>query len=178
MDNVGNIFSAKTISDFIKNQRRKIGTETIYNYVKYLENTFLFNKVKRYDIRGKQILETQEKYYLTDIGIRNAVFGYNGSDISKLLENVVYNELVRRGYKVFIGKLDTLEIDFIALKQNEKKYVQVCYVLNDENIEREFAPLEKIKDNYEKMIISTDSLINIGRNGIKQINIIDFLNAV
>lgn len=175
MDNIGNIFSAKTISDFLKSQGRKLSTETVYNYIDALQNAFIINKVKRFDIKGKRILETQEKYYLTDLGLRHAVIGYRDNDISGILENIVYQELIRRGYKVHIGKQGVAEVDFVAEKQEERIYVQVCYVLHEGDMEREFNPLETIADNYKKMVISTDSLIHFNRNGIKQKNIIDFL---
>ena len=175
MDNIGNTFSAKTISDFLKSQGRKLSTETVYNYLKALEGAFLIHKVPRFDIKGKRLLETQEKYYLSDLGLRHAVMGYRDNDISGILENVVYLELLRRGYSVKIGKQGSAEVDFVADKGNDRLYVQVCYVLTDENTNREFAPLEAIDDNYEKVVISTDSLMNFNRGGIKQKNILDFL---
>lgn len=175
MDNIGNTFSAKTVSDFLKNQGRKLSTETVYNYLKALETAFLIHKVSRFDIKGKRLLETQEKYYLSDLGLRHAVMGYRNNDIAGMLENVVYLELMRRGYSVKIGKQDSAEVDFVADKGNDRLYVQVCYVLTEENTDREFAPLEAISDNYEKVVISTDSLISFNRGGIKQKNILDFL---
>ena len=175
MDNIGNTFSAKTISDFLKSQGRKLSTETVYNYLKALEDAFLVHKVPRFDIKGKRLLETQEKYYLSDLGLRHAIIGYRDNDISGVLENVVYLELLRRGYSVKIGKQGAAEVDFVADKGDDRLYVQVCYVLTDENTDREFAPLEAIADNYEKVVISTDSLINFNRGGIRQKNILDFL---
>lgn len=175
MDNVGNVFSAKTVSDFLKNQGRKLSVETVYNYIEALQSAFIINKVKRFDIKGKKILETQEKYYMSDLGLRHAAIGYNDNDISGVLENVVYEELLRRGYKVYIGKQGVAEVDFVAENTDDRIYIQVCYLLHEGDIKREFAPLEAISDNYEKMVISADSLIKINRNGIKQKNIIDFL---
>lgn len=175
MDNIGNTFSAKTISDFLKNQGRKLSTETVYNYLKALENAFLIHKVTRFDLKGKRMLETQEKYYLSDLGLRNAVLGYRDNDISGLLENIVYLELLRRGYTVTIGKRDTVEIDFVANRREERLYLQICYVLTPENTEREFAPLEAIPDNYEKIVLSTDTLLSVNRGGIRQKNIVDYL---
>lgn len=175
MDNIGNTFSAKTISDFLKSQGRKLSVETVYNYIEALQSAFIINKVRRFDIKGKRILETQEKYYMSDLGLRHAVMGYRDNDISGILENVVYQELLRRGYKVYIGKQGVAEVDFVAENKEDRIYIQVCYVLHDGDIEREFAPLETIADNYEKIVISTDSLISFNRNGIKQKNIIDFL---
>lgn len=175
MDNVGNTFSAKTISDFMKNQGRKLSTETVYNYIKALESAFLIHKAVRFDIKGKRILKTQEKYYLSDLGLRHAVRGYRDNDIAGVLENTVYLELLRRGFCVNIGKQDVAEVDFVANKADERIYIQVCYVLTPENTEREFSPLEAISDNYEKLVLSTDTLLRINRGGIRQRNIIDFL---
>lgn len=175
MDNVGNTFSAKTISDFLKNQGRKLSTETVYNYLKALENAFLIHKVQRYDIKCKRLLETQEKYYLSDLGLRHANLGYRDNDIGGILENVVFMELLRRGYKVNIGKQGAAEVDFIAEKMNDKLYVQVCYILKEKDTEHEFRPLEEINDNFEKDVLSTDKLIHFNRNGIKQKNVIDYL---
>lgn len=175
MDNIGNTFSAKTISDFLKNQGRKLSTETVYNYLKALESAFLIHKAVRFDIKGKRVLETQEKYYLSDLGFRHAVMGYRDDDIAGVLENTVYLELLRRGYSVNIGKQDVAEIDFVANRADDRLYIQVCYVLTPENTDREFAPLEAIADNYEKLVLSTDTLLRINRGGIKQKNIVDFL---
>lgn len=175
MDNVGNTFSAKTISDFLKSQGRKLSVETVYNYLKALENAFLIHKVARFDIKGKRILETQEKYYLSDLGLRHAVMGYRDNDIAGILENTVYLELLRRGFSVKIGKQGVTEVDFVANKTDERIYIQVCYILTPENTDREFAPLEAITDNYEKMVISADTLLQINRGGIRQKNIVDFL---
>lgn len=175
MDNIGNTFSAKTISDFLKSQGRKLSTETVYNYLKALEAAFLIHKVERFDIKGKRILETQEKYYLSDLGLRHAVMGYRDNDIAGVLENTVYLELLRRGFSVNIGKQGVAEVDFVADRADDRRYIQVCYILTPENTEREFAPLEAIADNYEKTVISTDTLLNINRGGIRRKNIVDFL---
>ena len=175
MDNIGNTFSAKTISDFLKSQGRKLSIETVYNYLKALESAFLIYKVNRFDLKGKRILETQEKYYLADLGIRHAVLGYRDNDIAGLLENVIYNELTCRGFETNIGKQGVTEIDFIANKHDTRLYLQICYVLTPENTEREFYPLETINDNYEKLVLTTDTLLDINRHGIRQKNIIDFL---
>lgn len=175
MDNIGNIFSAKTISDFLKSQGRKLSTETVYNYLKALESAFLIHKVMRFDIKGRRILETQEKYYLSDLGLRHAVMGYRDNDIAGVLENVVYLELLRRGWSVNIGKQDVAEVDFVATRADDRLYVQVCYVLTPENTQREFGPLEAIADNYEKVVLSTDTLLRINRGGIRQKNIVAFL---
>ena len=176
MDNIGNIFSAKSISDFLKNQGRKLSVETIYNYLKALENAFIISKVQRYDIKGKNILETQEKYYLSDLGFRHAKLGYQSNNISGYLENIVFLELLRRKYKVNIGKQDNKEIDFVANLRDENLYLQVTYLLASlETIEREFSPLKSIKDNYPKMVLSMDNLPESNIEGIKRKRIIDFL---
>jgi len=175
MDNIGNTFSAKTISDFLKSQGRKLSTETVYNYLRALESAFLIHKVVRFDIKGKRILETQEKYYLSDLGLRHAVIGYRDNDIAGVLENTVFLELLRRGFSVNIGKQDVAEVDFVANRADDRLYIQVCYILTPENTDREFAPLEAISDNYEKLVLSTDTLLRVNRGGIRQKNIIDFL---
>lgn len=176
MDNIGNTFSAKSISDFLKNQGRKLSIETIYNYLKALENAFIISKVQRYDIKGKNILETQEKYYLSDLGFRNAKLGYQSNDISSYLENIIFLELLRRKYKVNVGKENNKEIDFIANLRDENLYLQVTYLLaSPETIEREFSPLKAIKDNYPKMVLSMDNLPESNIEGIKRKRIIDFL---
>ena len=176
MDNIGNTFSAKSIFDFLKNQGRKLSIETIYNYLKALENAFIISKVQRYDIKGKNILETQEKYYLSDLGFRNAKLGYQSNDISSYLENIIFLELLRRKYKVNVGKENNKEIDFIANLRDENLYLQVTYLLaSPETIEREFSPLKAIKDNYPKMVLSMDNLPESNIEGIKRKRIIDFL---
>ena len=175
MDNIGNTFSAKTITDFLKSQGRKLSTETVYNYLQALESAFLIYKVNRFDLKGKRILETQEKYYLADLGIRHAILGYRDNDIAGLLENIVYTELICRAFDINIGKQGVTEVDFIANKRDERIYLQICYILTPENTEREFFPLENINDNYEKLVLTTDTLLDINRHGIRQKNIIDFL---
>ncbi len=175
MDNIGSTFSAKNIADFLKSQRRKLSTETVYTYIKALSNSCFIHAVPRYDIKGKKLLETQEKLFLADLGLRHAALGYREQDIAGLLENVVFLELLRRGWSVRIGKLPHAEVDFVAVREDERLYVQVAYILHEGNIEREFSPLEQIPDNYEKVVLSTDTLLRINRNGIRQRNIIDFL---
>ena len=175
-DNIGNIFSAKKVSDYLKSQRLSIGVETVQNYLFYLCSTFALHKVQRYDIKGKRLLELHEKYYLGDIGLRHALFGYRESDIAGMLENLVFLELKRRDYKISIGKYGTREIDFIATKADEKSYLQVSYLLaSKETIEREFSPLLAIKDNYPKYVISMDTIFSTDHDGIKHLNLIDFL---
>lgn len=175
-DNIGNTFSAKNISDFLKNQGRKLSRETVYNYLKALENAYIISKVQRYDIKGKAILETQEKFYLTDLGLRHAKLGYRANDIGEYLENILYLELLRRNYTVNIGKIQTREIDFIGTLRDEKLYIQVTYLLaSPETVEREFSPLKNIKDNYPKYVLSMDNLESYNIDGIKREKIIEFL---
>ncbi|WP_429945946.1 ATP-binding protein [Bibersteinia trehalosi] len=158
-DNIGNTFSGKNVADYFKSQQRKIDLNTVYNYLKALESAFILHRVERFDIKGKEILKTQEKFYLGDVSLLYATMGFRTSLISGILENLVYLELKRRGYQVYIGKLDKQEIDFIAQKQNEKIYIQVAYKLeSEETVKREFSPLQEIADNYPKYVITMDEL--------------------
>lgn len=175
-DNIGSITTAKRITDYFKSQRLKISLDTVLNYVEYLEHSLIIDKVERYDLKGKKILEFYDKFYLNDIGLRNGLIGYRDNDISGLLENIVFNELKARGYKVKIGVYRNYEIDFIAEKLKEKKYIQVCYLIKDDTTyEREFRSLEKIDDNYEKIVISLDKFFPQEIKGIKHIYLLDFL---
>ena len=173
--NVGNNFSATSISKFFKSENRKVSVETILNYIKAAEESFLIYRVSRDDLIGKKILNVNEKYYIADHGMREAILGSNQRDINQIFENIIYLELLRKGYNVRVGKVDNLEVDFVCTKGNEKIYVQVAYLLaSSETIEREFTSLEKIGDNYPKYVISMDEF-DMSRNGIKHINIIEFL---
>ena len=173
--NVGNNFSATSISKFFKSENRKVSVETILNYIKAAEESFLIYRVLRDDLIGKKVLNVNEKYYIADHGMREAILGSNQRDINQIFENIIYLELLRKGYNVRVGKVDNLEVDFVCTKGNEKIYVQVAYLLaSSETIEREFTSLEKIDDNYPKYVISMDEF-DMSRNGIKHINIIDFL---
>ena len=175
-DNIGNTFSAKNVSDFLKSQGRKLSRETVYNYLKALENAYILSRVQRYDIKGKSILETMEKFYLMDLGFRHTKLGYRSNDIAGYLENIIYLELLRRKYTLNIGKLQTKEIDFIGSFQEKKLYVQVTYLLSSpETIEREFSPLKNIEDNYPKYVLSMDNLKEDNIEGIIRKKIIDFL---
>lgn len=175
--NVGTTFSASSLVKFLKNERRTTSTDTVLNYIKYCCDAYLFYQVKREDLQGKQILSTNEKYYIVDHGIREAVFGGNMRDINLILENIVYMELLRRGYKVTVGKAGTKEIDFVCNQRGEKLYIQVTYLLADEStIDREFGVYDSIKDNFPKYVITMDEL-DMSRNGIKHLNIRDFLTA-
>ena len=173
--NIGNNFSATSISKFFKSENRKVSVETILNYIKATEEAFLIYKVSRDDLIGKKILNINEKYYIADHGIRESIFESNQRDINQIFENIIYLELLRKGYNIRVGKVDNLEVDFVCTKRNEKIYIQVAYLLaSPETIEREFSSLEKINDNYPKYVISMDEF-DMSRNGIKHINIIDFL---
>ena len=174
--NIGNIFSANSISKYFKSENRKVAVDTVLNYIKACENAFLIHKVPRYEIQGKEVLNVSEKYYIADHGIREAILETNERDINQILENIVYMELLRKGYNIKTGKLNNLEIDFVCTKtNNEKIYIQVAYLLaSEDTIKREFLPFEKINDNYPKYIISMDRF-DMSRNGIKHLNIINFL---
>ena len=174
-DNVGSTFSAKNISDFLKSQGRKLGVETIYNYLDYLENAFVIERVKRFDLKGRKYLETQEKIYAADVGIRNSVLGYRPTDIAGILENLVYLNLRQKGFTVSVGKSGTSEVDFVASKDGAVLYVQVCYQLTPENLERGVSPLRQIKDNYPKLVLTLSDLMTGDIEGIKIRNLIDFL---
>ena len=176
MDNVGKTFSAKSISDYLKQEENiKIAPKTIYNYIDYFINSHLIKKVQRENIKGKEILKIHEKYYITDHGFNQVFNGRNLSNASRTIENMVYVELLRKGYDVTVGKIGNFEIDFIAKKHKKKIYIQVTYSLaNDETVKREFRPLLKIKDNYPKYVISADKY-DFSQKGIIHQNLIDFL---
>ena len=173
--NIGNTFSATSISKFFKSENRKVATETILNYIKACEEAFLVYRVARNDLLGKKILNVNEKYYIADHGIREAIMENNQKNINQVLENIVYFEMLRRGYNVKTGKVDNLEVDFVCKKNDETIYIQVSYLLASEDTkEREFSVLENIKDNYPKYVLSTDEF-DMSRNGIKHMNLIEFL---
>lgn len=174
---IGSTFSSTSISKYLKSEGRNVSTETILNYIKACTDAFLFYQVKRQDLQGKKILTVNEKYYIADHGIREAVYGSNMKDIQLVLENIVYIELLRRGYKVTVGKMADKEIDFVCEKQGKKLYLQVAYLLaNEETIHREFDIYYSIRDNYPKYVISLDEY-DMSQNGIKHRNIRDFLLA-
>ena len=175
-DNVGNLFSAKNISDYFKNQQRKLDLNTIYNYLNALEEAFVIRKVNRYNIKGKEILKTNEKYYMGDHALGYALMGFHDRWIAGVLENVVMLELVRRGYKAYVGKLDNREVDFVCEKGIDRIYIQVAYKLTDaETVEREFRPLLSIEDHYPKYVVTMDELWKDNIDGVKHIHIADFL---
>ena len=174
--NIGSVVSTKKITDYLTSSGRKTTGETIDNYLKMLESAYIIYKANRYDLKGKMFLKTLEKYYMVDIGIRNKLTGLQGTDYGHVLENIVYLELIRRGYDVAIGKVGTLEVDFIATKTSEKFYYQIsASILNEETRIRELRPLESISDQYPKFILTMDQTIFNDFSGIKVKNIMDFL---
>lgn len=175
-DNIGNTFSGKNIADYFKSQQRKMDINTIYNYLFALEGAFIVYRVPRYDIKGKEILKTQEKFYLGDVALLYARMGFRDHLISGILENLVFLELKRRGYRVFIGKVDAKEIDFIAERKEAKIYIQVAYKLDSERtVEREFAPLLAVKDHHPKFVVTMDDFWRGSLDGIRHFHIADFL---
>ena len=177
MANVGTTFSAGSLTKFFKSEQRSVSPETVLNYIRYCCDAYLFYQVKRQDLQGKQILATSEKYYIADHGIREAVFGGNMRDINLVLENIVFLELLRRGYTVTVGKAGEREVDFVCDRRGEKLYVQVTYLLaSEETIAREFGVYHSIRDNFPKYVVSMDEL-DLSRSGIKHRNIRDFLLA-
>ena len=175
MDNIANPFSARSIVAALKQEGINTTVETVIAYIDYIKKAMVVYSAQRYDIKGKKLLTTNEKYYTVDLGLRNCVKASGEIDYNKLYENIVYLELLYRGYDVKVGKTDDYEIDFVAYKGSDTLYVQVCYLLaSTETVEREFGNLEKIKDNYPKYVISGD-LPDFSRNGIKHYNIIKFL---
>ena len=175
-DNIGNIFSAKRISDFMKSNGRNLSVETVYNDLQYLQDAFVLRKVQRYDIRGKKILETMEKYYFADHGLLFFLHGYKDSYINGILENIVFAELIRRNYEVYIGTIGETEIDFIAKKGSETQYIQVSYLLSSNEVkEREYRPLLAVNDNFPKTILTLDELPESNENGIIRKNLREWL---
>ena len=174
--NVGNTFSAKSISDYLKSEKRSIDNETVYSYLEKLEKAYILHRCSRYDLQEKEILKTQEKFYLADTSLRYSVLGYGSDNVASSLENVVYLELCRRGYKVYIGKTTDGEVDFVASRQGEKLYVQVTQEIHSEKTEkREYERLLEIKDNYPKYVLRTDEFVSGNYEGIKTMHIADFL---
>ena len=175
-DNVGKTFSSKSISDYIKSEHRTIDNETVYNYLEKLESAYILHRCSRYDVQGKELLKTQEKFYLADSSFKYSVLGYNDQSVAAMLENVVYLELLRRGYEVCIGKTPNGEIDFIATRQNDKLYIQITKEIKSEKTEkREYDRLLEINDNYPKYLLTTDDFAGGNYQGIKTMHIADFL---
>ena len=175
MYNIGQPFSPNKVYKRLKQDMVNLSVNTIYNYLKFFENACLIYQVKREDLQGKKILRYDEKYYLCDLGFRQALIGNNQRDITRVIENIVYMELLRRGYEITIGKVSNLEVDFVCKKQNKPIYIQVSYLLaSEETIEREFKPLKNISDNYPKYVITMDD-VDMSHEGIEHLNLVDFL---
>ena len=169
-NNIGNTFSAKSISNYFKSEQRKIDNETVYSYLEKLQKAYILHKCSRYDLQGKDILKTQEKFYLADVSLRYSVLGYTVDSVAASLENIVYLELKRRGYDVYIGKIKDKEIDFVATKQNEKIYVQVTQEIKSEKTQkREYEQLLEIRDNYPKYVVMADNFAGGNYEGIKSV---------
>ena len=175
-DNIGNVSSINSISNTIASSGRKVSDHTIDNYIDLMTKSYLFHKVNRYDVKGKEILRIGQKFYITDIGIRNMLLGIRENDLGHILENIVYLELIRRGYQVFIGKIGTREIDFVGQKNGMTTYFQVALTVREgETLKRELEPLEKIKDHYPKILLTLDNDPVISHNGIQQLYVLDWL---
>ena len=174
VENVGKTFSANAIAKFLKSEGRSLSIESIYNYLSYLEKAFVIYRCPRYDLQGKSVLKTQEKFYLADPSLKYCIMGFNPKSIASMLENLVYFELRRRGYDVYIGKNETKEIDFVAVRRDERIYVQVCRNLPEDS-DRELANLLELKDHYPKYIVTLDDLAGGNVNGVKIVHMADFL---
>lgn len=175
-DNIGNLTAIKRISDTMASAKRKISVHTVENYISALTDCYVFYPVNRYDTKGMQHLKTGQKYYMADIGLRNAIIGTKTGDLGSILENIIYLELLRRGGEVYIGKNGTSEIDFVVIKNGGKEYYQVALSARDENtMKRELAPLENLSDNYPKYLLTLDNDPVISHNGIKQIYALEWL---
>lgn len=175
-DNIGNRLNAKNIADYFKSQQRRVDINTVYNYLDALQGAFIIQRVPRYDIKGKELLQTNEKYFVSDLSLVYAVMGYKDRMIAGALENIVYWEMKRRGYDTFIGKQDNREVDFVGIRRDEKIYVQVTYRMESEaTVEREFAPLLAIGDHYPKFVVSMDEVWQDNIEGVRHRHIADFL---
>ncbi len=174
VENVGKTFSANSIVKFIKSEGRSLSVEAVYNYLEWLEKAFIIYRCRRYDLQGKAVLKTQEKFYLADASLKYCIMGFDPRSVSAMLENIVYFELLRRGYEVYIGKNETKEIDFTAVRRDERLYVQVCRSL-PENSDREIANLLEIKDHYPKYVVTMDELAVGNVDGVKIVKLSDFL---
>lgn len=174
VENVGKTFSANAIVKFLKSEGRSLSVEAVYNYLEWLEKAFVIYRCQRYDLQGKAVLKTQEKFYLADSSLKYCIMGFNPKSVAAMLENIVYFELLRKGYEVYIGKNETKEIDFVAVRRDERVYVQVCRNLPEES-DREAANLLEIRDHYPKYIVTLDELAAGNINGIKIVHLADFL---
>lgn len=174
MENMGKTFSANSITKFLRNEHRTVSVESIYNYLRWLEQAFIIYPCHRYDIQGKAVMSTQEKYYLADVTLKYCLLGYDRKMLDGVLENIVFLELKRRGYEVYIGKNADKEIDFIGIRRDEKIYVQVCVQL-PESSDREISNLMELKDHYPKYVVTTNALDTGNENGIRIVHLADFL---
>ncbi|HKM21526.1 MAG TPA: ATP-binding protein [Lachnospiraceae bacterium] len=174
VENVGKTFSANAIVKFLKNEGRSLSVEAVYNYLEWLEKAFVIYRCQRYDLQGKSVLKTQEKFYLADASLKYCVMGFNPKSVAAMLENIVYFELRRKGYEVYVGKNETKEVDFVAVRRDERIYVQVCRNLPEES-DREVANLLDIKDHYPKYVVTLDELAAGNINGVKIMHLVDFL---
>jgi predicted AAA+ superfamily ATPase len=174
VENVGKTFSANAIVKFLKSEGRALSVETVYNYLEWLEKAFVIYRCSRYDLQGKSVLKTQEKFYLADASLKYCIMGFNPKSIAAMLENLVYFELRRKGYEVYVGKNETKEVDFVAVQRDERVYVQVCRRLPEES-DREVANLLEIKDHYPKYVVTLDELAAGNVNGVKIMHLADFL---
>lgn len=175
-DNIGRTFSASSLSKYLKSENRSIDKETVYNYLSKLESAYILHRCSRYDVEGKEILKTQEKFYIADSSLRYAILGYSIDSVAQMLENIIYLELLRRGYDVYVGKINDAEIDFIATKKEKKIYIQVAQEISSERTrDREFGRLLSIQDNYPKYVLTTDVFSSGNYQGINTMHIADFL---
>lgn len=174
VENVGKTFSANAIVKFLKSEGRSLSVESVYNYLEWLEKAFVIYRCQRYDLQGKSVLKTQEKFYLADASLKYCMMGFNPKSMAAMLENIVYFELRRRGYEVYIGKNETKEIDFVAVQRDERIYVQVCRNLPEKS-DREVANLLGIKDHYPKYVVTLDELAAGNINGVRIVHLVDFL---
>ena len=174
VENVGKTFSANAIAKFLKSEGRSLSVEAVYNYLNWLEKAFVIYRCQRYDLQGKSVLKTQEKFYLADASLKYCMMGFNPKSLAAMLENIVYFELRRRGYEVYIGKNETKEIDFVAVRRDERIYVQVCRSLPEES-DRETVNLLEIKDHYPKYVVTLDEFASGNINGVKIVHLADFL---
>lgn len=174
VENVGKSFSANAIVKFLKGEGRSISVEAVYNYLEWLEKAFVIYRCQRFDLQGKSVLKTQEKFYLADASLKYCIMGFNPKSVASMLENIVYFELLRRGYEVYIGKLNTRKIDFVAVRRDERVYVQVCRNLPEDS-DREIGNLLDIKDHYPKYVVTLDELAGGNVNGVKIMHLADFL---
>lgn len=174
IENTGKTFSANTIAKFLKSERRTVSVESVYNYLKWLEQAFIIYPCQRYDLQGKTLLKTQEKYYLADVSLKYSLLGYNRKMLDGALENIVFLELKRRGYDVRIGKNEAKEIDFVATRRDERLYVQVCVQLPSDS-DREVGNLMELRDHYPKYVVTLDRMATGNENGIKIVHLSDFL---